>query len=54
MVMSTEKQYYQGDAGSGGGNINGPAFLVYPLRHQENNNKMEPSGTSLFTHCGLL
>jgi hypothetical protein len=52
MEMSTEKQYYQGDAGSAGGSINGPAFPVYPPRHQENN-KMEPSGTSLFTHCGL-
>lgn len=53
MVMPTEKQHYQGDAGSGGGNIHGPSSPVYPPRHPENNNKKEPSGTSLFTHCGL-
>lgn len=53
IVVSTEKQYYQGDTGSGGDSISGPSFPVNPPRHQENNNKKEPSGTSLFTHCGL-
>lgn len=52
MVMSTEQQYYQGDTGW-------KEVVTLMVPHSQctlqgtKRTKKEPSGASLFTHCGL-